>query len=313
MDWKDIPSLTSLRAFEAAARCGSFSKAARELNVTHAAVAQHVRGLEDFFATELMFRRGRGMELTDAGTRLAQALGDGFNTIAGAVAELRDTMRTRALRMSCTPSFAENWLMPRIGGFWADHPEVELELVPTERLVDLRRDGFDVGIRYGRGSWPGLHAIPLAASGNVAVGTPELLGRPGILSRKDLMAHRWVIDRSHREAQVWARERKMDLERMKVTWFDTNTLTLSAVRAGLGLSLQPAALVQQDLETGRLLAVSRQEIDDLGYYLVTVAGREQGPQLRRLIRWLVRAAGVKTEALRGARPATGHWAARDDR
>ena len=135
MNWKDIPSLAALRAFEALARHGSLSGAARELNVTHAAVSQHLRQLESALDEPLARREGQGMALTDAGRDLALALGEGFARIAEGVAQLRDRRAQRLVVVALTPSFAESWLMPRIGGFWSAHPEVEIRLAPSIALA----------------------------------------------------------------------------------------------------------------------------------------------------------------------------------
>jgi LysR family glycine cleavage system transcriptional activator len=136
MDWRRLPSLSALRAFEAQARLGGFTAAARELNITQAAVAQHVRRLEDFFSCALVQRQGRAMGLTDAGRRLTATLTDGFSTIEAGVADLMADTETRPLTVSTTPSFAENWLMPRLGAFWAGHPDIGIALRPEPGLVD---------------------------------------------------------------------------------------------------------------------------------------------------------------------------------
>ncbi|MCL4676548.1 MAG: LysR family transcriptional regulator, partial [Pararhodobacter sp.] len=164
MDWRDIPSLASLRAFDALARHGSLSAAARALNVTHAAVSQHLRALEAEFGEPLARRDGQGMQLTEAGDELAAALAEGFARIAGGVTQLRSRNAARPVVVALTPSFAEAWLMPRMGRFWAAHPDIEVRLVPGVALTDLRRDGVDVAIRFGKGAWPELEAEPLALS-----------------------------------------------------------------------------------------------------------------------------------------------------
>jgi LysR family glycine cleavage system transcriptional activator len=177
MDWSEIPPLSMLRAFEAAARGGGFSAAGRELNVTHAAVAQQVRGLERRLGVALMRREGRGLSLTPEGRRLAEGLGAGFETMRGALEALAAEAADRPVRATLTPSFASNWLMPRLGGFRARHPEVELLLNPSSEVVDLRRGDYDVGVRFGKGVWPGLETEKLASTSIALVATPALLAR----------------------------------------------------------------------------------------------------------------------------------------
>ena len=114
MDWKDIPSLAALRAFEAAARTGSLSAAGRELNVTHAAIAGHVRALESFFGVTLLTRTPKGMDPTPEGALLSRGLSDGFGTLIAACRDLSDRGRVRPISVTTTPTFAEHWLMPPI-------------------------------------------------------------------------------------------------------------------------------------------------------------------------------------------------------
>ncbi len=276
MDWRDIPSLAALRAFEAMARLGSFSAAARELNVTHAAVAQHVRGLEAEFGTGLARRAGSGMELTEeGGHRLASALSQGgFGQIAaGGVRELRQMRGGRPLQVTLTPSFAENWLMPRLGGFRAAHPDIPLALIPHQNVSDLVRDGFDLGgLRFGRGGdWPGgVEAEMLVPANFVVVGRPEVL--QGGLNGDDLGALAnlpWFIEEGWDETRLWAEEAGLDLSSSDVTSYAINTMVLSAVRAGLGVAMQARALVEADLKAGNLVALHQVAPSELGYYIVT--------------------------------------------
>ena len=289
MDWRDIPSLAALRAFEATARLSSFSAAARELNVTHAAIAQHVRGLEAEFGCELVFRQGAGMALTDAGRGLALSLGEGFGIIASGVHDLRAAQQTQPLRVALTATFAENWLMPRIGGLWASHPELEVALQPSNAVVDLRRDGFDLAIRYGHGVWPGLEAELLVNANYVVVASPELAVKVPDNSMTGLCNHQWVFEAQRDEQQVWAAEVGLDLSCSPITNLPTNALVLSAARAGAGLSIQAHALVEGDLKRGSLVCLHEAPLSSLGYYIVTrpVA---RSDALKTFIRWLKSAA-----------------------
>ncbi len=285
MEWRDIPSLSALRAFEAMARLGGFSSAARELNVTHAAIAQHVRGLEADLAQTLVIREGRGMGLTEAGRILAAALQDGFAEIANGVAATRELGADRPLQIAMTPSFAENWIMPRIGAFWADHPEIKLALVPGYPLVDMKRDGFDLAIRYGRGGWDGVDAEYLVSAGNVVVGTPELAARVPKGDIAALQKQVWLQEPGRQEPQLWAAEQGLDFSKMDVRDFNMNTMVLAATRAGYGFSLQGRALVSSDLKEGRLVSVFEQGQSTLAYYMLTRRGTVTG-KLKVFVDWL---------------------------
>ena len=124
--------------------------------MTHAAISQHIRYLEDFLTVKLAYREGNGMRLTPSGSDLSKALQDGFKTIAGGIRSVKADHEARPLQITLTPGFAENWLMPRLGSFWAEHPEVELSLNPSTKLVDLVAGDIDLAIRFGQGAWTSL-------------------------------------------------------------------------------------------------------------------------------------------------------------
>ena len=285
MDWREVPSLSALRAFEAMARLGGFTTAARELNVTHAAIAQHVRGLEAELGQSLVVREGRKMGLTEAGRILAASLGEGFGAISEGVRETRAVGLDRPLQIAMTPSFAENWIMPRIGAFWAEHPEIKLALVPGYPLVDLKRDGFDLAIRYGRGGWDDVDAEYLVSAGNVVVATPELAAR---VPKGDVVALQkqvWLQEPGRQEPKLWAAEQGLDLSQMDVRDFTMNTMVLAATRAGYGFSLQGRALVDADLKEGRLVSVFEQVRSGLAYHMLTRRGTVTG-KLKVFVEWL---------------------------
>ena len=293
MDWRRIPSLSALRGFEAAARLGSLSAAARELNVTHAAIAQHVRLLEDQFGCVLLERAGRGMSPTPDGRALAEGLADGFGRIALAVEALYPD-EDRPVRISMTPSFAENWLIPMIGGFWSAHPEIRLEIIPDGKLVDLRADGIDLAIRYGRGGWPGTDPVPLVRAGHTVVAAPGLMGDRKIESLADLSDMHWLLEVSRPEEKLWAANQGIDLDKVRLTEFETNSIALQAVRAGAGVSIHPSALVERDIAEGRLVALLRETDSVFAYHLIRRRGR--APRgLEVFVRWL-RKAAAETEA-----------------
>lgn len=281
MDWRDVPSLAALRAFEAASRSGSLSGAARELNVTHSAISNHVRALEAFFGTPLLTRIGQGMVPTTDGAQLARGLAEGFGTLAATCRDLADRGRTRPLAITTTPTFAENWLMPKLSEFWAAHPDVAVSITPSADIADLRRDGYDVAIRYGDGAWPGLEVEPLLAGDYVVVAGAKLMdrlprradcrtedGRPGP-SWDDLMRQDWLMDQHRAEVRTLMHARDDVPDDLSIRTFATNGMVLSAVRAGLGLGLQNRAVVQPDVDGGRLLALRSIRAPELGYYLVT--------------------------------------------
>ena len=289
MDWRYIPSLASLRAFEATARLKSFSKAAQELNVTHAAIAQHVRNLETEFSETLVVRQGRGMVTTAKGAVLAQNLQSGFSTIVQGVKDLRSFSENRPLNISLTPTFATNWLMPRIGGFWSKYPDVTVNLNPSINLADLAHDGIDMAIRYGRGKWQGLHCEALTSGDFVVVARPDLVEGRYFTCLSDLTDLPWVFETHMMEGQSMIENEGIDLRTLKVSKLNTNELVLSALSAGLGMSLQPYALVEKEIKAGNLTKICNLHDDGMGYYMVTRVGRET-TALVKFMKWLRREA-----------------------
>ncbi len=265
-----MPSLSSLRAFEAVAREGGFSGAVRALNVTHAAVSQQVRGLEKELGVTLAERAGRSIALTEAGRALALALGAGFATIARGVEEVKAEEKTRALRVSTTPFIVDAIIMPRLSEFWEQHPGVEIALQPSVRSVDLVGEGFDLGVRVMRPgvTWPGLDVVELALSPWVAVGAPEL-----VQSSRDPLALPWV----------WSDQMPGEIEALEIAGVDidgldkvdvgSNTLHWQATRRGLGMSLASIHVARDDLAEGRLVQLDLPGLPaDWGYCAVMPKG-----------------------------------------
>ncbi|WP_114286168.1 LysR family transcriptional regulator [Candidatus Halocynthiibacter alkanivorans] len=285
MDWTRIPSLAALRAFEAAARCQSFSKAARELNVTHAAIAHHVRSLEAEFSENLIVRQGRGVAVTPTGLQLAESLQSGFSIIANGVEKLRSQSEDRPLNISVTPAFATNWLMPRIGEFWAKHPEVSLNINPSISLVDIRKDGFDLAIRYGDGGWPNVKSELLTDGDFWVVSHPDLVQGRTVTCLPDVVGLPWLMESHMVERKAIVEREGIDFQQIKLTLLNTNGLVLSAVTAGLGISVQPKSLVEREVEAGGLIKICELNQENLGYYMVVLPDR-QPKGLRAFQSWL---------------------------
>ena len=188
-----LPPLNALRTFEAAARHLSFTKAAAELFVTQAAVSHQIRTLEDHLGARLFRRANRALMLTDEGQALVPAVRDAFDRLLAGVRRVEDLCCGGALTISTTPSFAATWLAGRLVRFQALHPEIELHLGATPRLVDFAREGIDCGIRYGEGDWPGLRAERLFRTALMPVCSPILLDGAHPLRRPEDLAHHTLL------------------------------------------------------------------------------------------------------------------------
>jgi len=161
--------MQALRAFEAAARTQSLTKAAQSLNLTHGAISHQIKGLESDLGIRLIERAGRGIRLTDEGERFARRVRTAFAELTAAVTELTTRSNPRQMRVSVVPSFAARWLLPRIGRFVAAYPDLDLDIRANQANVDFAVDDSDAAIRYGFGDWPGLAAVRLCARDGAAL------------------------------------------------------------------------------------------------------------------------------------------------
>lgn len=177
---RTLPPLTALRAFEAAARLGSVTKAADELAVTHAAVSHQLRALEDWIGAPLFRREHRRIVPNEAGASLLPVVTDAFDRMAARAAAIRTQGGRRVLTISAAPSVAYRWIVPRLAAFSARHPEIDVRLEHSTRLIDLAREGVDVAIRYGSGPWPGLASHYLMPGFSKPLAAPALLERHGL-------------------------------------------------------------------------------------------------------------------------------------
>jgi LysR family transcriptional regulator, glycine cleavage system transcriptional activator len=289
VDWRNFPSLTALRAFEAVAQARGFSGAARALNVTHAAVAQQVRALEAELGQTLVLREGRGLVLTREGAALAQNLTEAFGMIARGVAIARDAGREQSVHVSLTSGFAAQWLMPRLRLFWQAHPDIALTLHPDARVVDLRREGMDVAIRYGMGNWPEVEARYLTSARMIVAAAPSLFFGQEPPPASAWGSLPWVLSREWPEGLNWLRSRNLDPALTDVSEFPTDELAIAAAREGLGLISESHALLQEDLRTGRLILLEEESERLPAYFCVTRPG-QQRRAVRTFLNWLLDAA-----------------------
>lgn len=279
--WRDLPSLSLLRAFDATARHGSFADAGRALNVTHAAVTQAVRGLEAELGVQLVQRAGRTVALTEAGTRLARSLSEGFDAIASGLADLRQTEARRVLRVATTTFIAETHIMPRLPEFWAKHPGIEVAMTPGPVTVDLGREGFDMAIRVFEPGWSmpeGLEARPLIRTPLLATCAPALAGR-------DPLEIPWLDGPGTAWDRDQLRKAGIDPDRLRTVQFGSPHLEMSAARQGLGAMLATEIICRADLEAGRLVVLPVHGLPLVDYVAVMPKGPRR-PALEAFADWI---------------------------
>ncbi len=283
-----LPSLNALKAFEAAARNESFTDAAAELFVTHAAISRHIRELEDYLGTELFARTGRGVTLTDAGRRFGQLLTPLFDQLADAAREAAAVGDARTLKVSVEPSIASRWLVGRLGKFNALHPDIELSIDPSTQLVDFYVDDFDVAIRYGRGPWDDVELARLSEVVFFPVCAPKLLAGEASLQPAEL--HRFALLHEHRK-QYWADWLAAAGVAGQMDWRGTvfqNHLAIEAAEAGQGFALADQILSTDSLIDGRLLRPFAIDMKDHGsYWIVRKKNSKELPPARAFREWLL--------------------------
>jgi LysR family glycine cleavage system transcriptional activator len=267
-----LPPLNALRAFEVAARHMSFALAARELHVTPAAVSHQIKGLEEILGVALFHRRRRGLELTGAARACLPWLSEGFDRIAEAVERLRAQGDSGALTVSAAPSFATKWLAPRLHRFAAAHPEVEVRINASTRLVDSSRAGrgepgeasspldeADIAIRFGTGSYPGYRVERLLGAAVTPVCSPKLLaGKSALRSPEDLRRQVLIHDNLSADDgrplwEAWLEAAGVGgVDTSRGMRFNHSALALEAAADGLGVALGMPVLAAADVASGRL-------------------------------------------------------------
>jgi LysR family glycine cleavage system transcriptional activator len=304
---RQIPATATLRAFDAVARRGSLARAADEMNLTHGALSHHIRGLEDRLGVRLFERHSDGMRLTPEGRALAGRVAEALRLLEGAFEDRRSPVHPSALSVSVLPAFADRWLLPRLGGFLAAHPGVEIRVRPSTALVDLGPEGIDVAIRYGAGPWPELESEFLMAERVFPVCAPGLApaaadpGADGAAGPAALSS--MVLLRNARQPWLpWFRAAGLPWpEPASGPAFEDAGLLLRAAAAGLGVALAREALVAADLAEGRLVRLFETAVEEAhGYHAVWHPRRGGRPAARAFRAWL------RAEATAGAQGSPGH-------
>lgn len=256
-----LPPLNALRAFEAAARHLSISKAADELNVTPAAVSHQVKALEDTLGLPLFRRLNRALMLTDPGQLLLPGLRDGFDALAQAVARIEAEQDHASLTVSVGPSIAAQWLVPRLDRFRRTCPDIDLRIDATDRVIDFAREDADVAIRYGAGDYPGLRTELLFTDAMVPVCSVKLckgpppLREPGDLKDHTLLHVEWD---NHKESatnwHMWLLAAGVShVDANRGPRFSQDSMAVQAAVEGHGVALIGSRLVADDLAVGRLV------------------------------------------------------------
>lgn len=290
-----IAPLNALRAFEAAARHLSFTKAAEELHVTPAAISHQIKALEEYCGAPLFRRMTRALLLTDRGQAVLPAMREGFDMLAAASHQMAQPWDDRVLTVSAAPSIAAKWLVTRLERFRIKEPEIDVRLDTTDRLTDFGRDGVDLVIRYGGGNYPGLHVETLFPTAVFPVCSPDLLKGPRPLKEPNDLANHTLLhvdwSSQHVTWPVWrmwllaAGAEGVDSERGPR--FNDAGLILQTAIAGQGVALAADVLVADDLAAGRLVRPFELSVPvDFGYHIVCPKEKAKDRKVAAFAAWL---------------------------
>ncbi|MGY2733759.1 LysR substrate-binding domain-containing protein [Sphingomonas sp. UYP23] len=284
---RNLPSLTALRAFEAAARLGSFTAAAQELGMSQAAVSYQIKRLEMHLGQTMFRRGGRGVSLTGDGERVAKAVIRAFTLIEEG---LRRPEGHHSLAVTTTASFANLWLSPKLGNFQDRHPTIDLRVVGENEIRDPADGNYDIAIRSGAGGWEPLVSQKLFDVTFTPMCSPEFLRAcGGTIALSQLQDLRRIVP-PEPWWDIWmfetaAGQRRTSGREIKLTF---QTECTAAARAGQGIAILMPAFTRRDLDEGTLIApFDHTSRDGSAYWIAYERGRRSDPKIVAFRRWLL--------------------------
>ncbi len=299
-----LPPLNGLKAFEAAARSESFTRAAEELNVTQGAVSHQVKALEDTLGVKLFHRERQRLILTEAGRNYLAVVRDALDRIAVGTERLLQRQESGVLTVSTSPDFAAKWLVNRLSRFAEKHPDVDLRVAATTQYVDFARDDVDIAIRHGDGNWPGLDVERIYSERLFPVCSPKLVvGRNRITKAADLL--KFPLLRLE-DAKNWTRLFKAAGVKATVgpgPVLNRASILIDAAIDGQGIALARTALAAWDLINGRLVRpvdVSLRVANT--YWIVCPKAVSNIPKIAIFRNWVVAEAAEDTRRLKALAP-----------
>jgi LysR family glycine cleavage system transcriptional activator len=297
---RSLLPLRALQALEAAARHVSFARAAKELHVTPAAVSQQIKLLEHHIGQSL-FERSPALRLNASAQAAVRPLREALDLLEQVSQQLKAGQTQRPLVVSLAPSFAARWLIPRLERFSARHPDIELHLLATTRTVDFETEDVDLAVRYGSGRYPRLHAERLRAESVVVVAHPRVgagLKHPADLLGATLLHNSGLNwDPTFPDWPSWLRSaRVVPTAPLRIRTFDDANLLIEAALAGLGVALLSRTLVNEELLSGRMVALFREQPLANAYHFVCPPQRLTQPRVAAFRQWLLEEAQTTAEA-----------------
>lgn len=290
-----LPPLNAVRAFEAAARRMSVTAAAGELYVTPGAVSRQLRNLEEFLKTPLFERESRGIKLTPRGRQYYKAIAESLDLMLAATQRITRASERQPLRIRAYTTFALRWLIPRLSGFHAAHPSIEVLLSASLDPVDFSRENLDGAIRLGNGNWPGHRVDRLVQNILAPVCSPALLQNGHALKKPTDLAHHTLLHSQANERSSdwrdWLRKNGIDknVDDLSGLTYESSALAYQAAIAGQGIAMAQLVLVEDDLAAKRLVMPFKKKLDraEYTYYLLTPKNRLMSAPMRQFRLWLL--------------------------
>ncbi len=283
-----IPPLNGLVTFEAVARHGSFSKATDELSITQSAASHRLSQLESVLGVSLLLRAGHAISLTAQGEELLPHVREGLACLREGTAKLSGT-RQKTIRLSLAPALASNWLVQRLAAFQRIHPDIDLDIIVTSKMINFRAGEADVGIRFGNGDWEGLDAIKLIPVRIFPVCSPAYkMAHPWLRTPSDL-ARSTLLRQAIIPWRPWFEAAGLDWAEPKTgPSFSEVSLLIDAAEFSQGVALILSALVERQLEKGTLVRLfDVEQISERSYYIVTFQAGLKRPEVESLVNWLL--------------------------
>ena len=301
-----LPPLKSLQAFEAAGRHLSFSTAAKELNVTPGAISQQIRMLEEFLEIKLFKRMNRMIILTDAGQLFLPLISTGFEQFSEAVGQLQRTRSDGPLTITSAPSFVSKWLIPRLARFKALHPDIDVRIDTSDRLVDFMHEDIDVGIRFGNGVYPELETVLLFSFDLIPVCSPALMNQGNGLKKVSDLRNFTLLHSNYDELDDgwpdWAMWLKVveaeDVDSSHGIFFNQSDLLFQAAMEGQGVALLASVMADPEIAAGNLVQPFSARLPvKLNYHLVTSPRKARIPKVAAFRQWILEESAYVRDAL----------------
>jgi LysR family transcriptional regulator, glycine cleavage system transcriptional activator len=299
-----FPGLRSLRAFEAASRRLSFTRAADDMKVTPAAISHQIKEIEEQLGVALFTRTSRSMHLTREGEILQAAAAESLDTLSAALQKIRKTRNPKRLNVSASPSIGAKWLVPRLDRFLAEVPGADVHVDVSASLIDFERDDIDIAIRFGKGHYPGMRSDLLFEDHIFPVCSPSLikddkpLKTPLDLLRYPLIHLDWDADGGlpWPNWRMWMLAAGVkDFDSDAGLHFNQTSLAVQAAINCQGIALGDSSLVADDIAAGRLIKpfeLSLRAPPEFAYYVISPLSAEDGPMVKAFREWSLREAAL---------------------